>query len=275
VRPLEDRTYVVTGSASGIGQATALLLRERGARVIGVDLRDADVLADVASADGRAALVSGVVAAAGDAIDALVICAGVANDPVAAIAINHFGAVATIEGLQPLLAAGQDPRVAVVASGSVVLPHDAELLRFCLDGDERGALRQAQSLSTAIAYATSKLAVVRWLRTQALKVPYREPRILLNAIAPGNVKTPMSRMFWEDPESEASAALATSVPMPLVGGDGWIQPSELSELLAWLTSPQNSVMSGQVLFSDGGFELTLRGDDVIVPAAGAASPEWA
>lgn len=41
------RTYVVTGAASGIGAATAELIRERGHKVIGVDLRDADVTADL------------------------------------------------------------------------------------------------------------------------------------------------------------------------------------------------------------------------------------
>lgn len=43
------RTFVVTGSASGIGAATADLLRDRGFRVIGVDLRDADVMADLST----------------------------------------------------------------------------------------------------------------------------------------------------------------------------------------------------------------------------------
>ena len=54
------RTYVVSGSASGIGAATAALLRDRGDRVVGVDLRDADVVADLSSARGRTAAVAGV-----------------------------------------------------------------------------------------------------------------------------------------------------------------------------------------------------------------------
>ena len=54
------KTYVVSGAASGIGAATAALLREQGHRVIGVDLRDADVTADLGTAEGRAAAVAGV-----------------------------------------------------------------------------------------------------------------------------------------------------------------------------------------------------------------------
>ena len=48
-------TICVTGSASGMGAATAARLRDDGHRVIGVDQRDADVVADLVTADGRAA----------------------------------------------------------------------------------------------------------------------------------------------------------------------------------------------------------------------------
>src|SRR5438270_713546 len=46
-------TYVVTGSASGIGAATAALLSSQGHRVVGVDRRDADVVADLGTPAGR------------------------------------------------------------------------------------------------------------------------------------------------------------------------------------------------------------------------------
>ena len=50
-----DRTYVVTGSASGIGAATVRHLAEAGARVIGCDLHDAEVIADLATDAGGVA----------------------------------------------------------------------------------------------------------------------------------------------------------------------------------------------------------------------------
>ena len=56
----QPRVYVVSGGASGIGAALTSLLRGQGQRVITVDLRDADVVADLSDADGRAAAVSGV-----------------------------------------------------------------------------------------------------------------------------------------------------------------------------------------------------------------------
>jgi len=55
-----SRTYVVTGSASGIGKATKELLEERGEKVIGVDIHDADVVVDLCTASGRTELVEKV-----------------------------------------------------------------------------------------------------------------------------------------------------------------------------------------------------------------------
>jgi NAD(P)-dependent dehydrogenase (short-subunit alcohol dehydrogenase family) len=52
-----SRTYVVTGAASGIGKATAERLRADGHDVIGVDVRDADVVGDLSTAEGRATVV--------------------------------------------------------------------------------------------------------------------------------------------------------------------------------------------------------------------------
>ena len=48
-----SRTYVVTGSTSGIGAATHAMLEDAGHRVIGVDPRDADVITDLATPTGR------------------------------------------------------------------------------------------------------------------------------------------------------------------------------------------------------------------------------
>ena len=65
------RTIVVTGSASGIGAATTRLLRERGDRVIGVDLAGADIDADLATPEGRDAMVAAVTEASGGTVDAV------------------------------------------------------------------------------------------------------------------------------------------------------------------------------------------------------------
>ena len=98
-------TYVVSGSASGIGAALAQRLSDAGHRVIGVDRAGADVRADLASSDGRAAAVAGVLdKVGGGAIDGLVPCAGIAGltgvDSEMVVSVNYFGAIALVDGLR-------------------------------------------------------------------------------------------------------------------------------------------------------------------------------
>jgi NAD(P)-dependent dehydrogenase (short-subunit alcohol dehydrogenase family) len=108
-------TYVVSGAASGIGAATTSLLRGQGHRVITVDLRDAEVVADLSSTAGRVAAVERVQGLT-DTVHGVVPCAGIPGltgvDPGQVVAVNYFGAVCLARGLRPQLAA---------AGGSVVL----------------------------------------------------------------------------------------------------------------------------------------------------------
>src|SRR5215469_16940499 len=94
-RPHDNRTYVVTGALSGIGAATVRYLQARGGRVIACDLGEADVVGDLATSEGRAALVDGVTRLSGGVIDAIVVNAG-GGPPKTMLALNFFGAVATL-----------------------------------------------------------------------------------------------------------------------------------------------------------------------------------
>ncbi len=111
----------MTGAASGIGAATAALLRDQGGRVITVDQRDADVVADLSTAEGRAAAVAGVQALT-DVVHGLVPAAGIAGltgvDPELVVSVNYFGALALVEGLRPQLAAAGGAGVVLLASNS-------------------------------------------------------------------------------------------------------------------------------------------------------------
>ena len=106
------RTAAVTGSASGIGAAVRARLERDGARVIGVDLRGAEIEADLATPAGRKTAVEGVRAACGGTLDALVACAGLGPHVerwAAIVSVNHFGAVAVLAGLRDALSAGAGP----------------------------------------------------------------------------------------------------------------------------------------------------------------------
>ena len=134
-------TIAITGSASGIGKATRERLEREGHKVIGIDLRDADVIADLTTPDGRAAMVDGVTRASGGALDGLLAGAGVSgrtHDATRVIRLNYFGAVATLAGLRPLLATGTNAAaVAISSNAATTQPGGADPRAFdvCLYGD--------------------------------------------------------------------------------------------------------------------------------------------
>ncbi len=143
------RTCVVTGAASGIGAATAKRLSDAGARVIACDLYDAEVIADLTTAEGRGALVEGVATASGGHVDAIVANAG-GGPAETSLQLNFFGAVATLEGLRPLMAERcVAARRSQVSSISSLRPPPPKLIELCLAMDEPAAIAEALRASRA------------------------------------------------------------------------------------------------------------------------------
>jgi NAD(P)-dependent dehydrogenase (short-subunit alcohol dehydrogenase family) len=252
-----NRTVVITGSASGIGKACADLAEERGWRPIRVDLREGDIAADLSRPEGRDTMIRKCAELSGGTLDAVIACAGVAIDNgQLAIPVNYFGMVATLGGLRPLLAQGAQPRAVGIASWAALMSPDAALVEACLRGDEAAVLAQTRTTTDPqVLYPASKAALARWVRRNAVTKEWAGAGILLNAIAPGLVRTPMVASITGD--ASARAALAQHMPMP-IGRDA--EPREMAELLLWLASPANSMIVGQVLFADGGAEASVRGD---------------
>lgn len=252
------RTYVITGSASGIGLATATRLRARGDVVIGVDRHHAEVVADLSTAAGRQAMVTGVTARSGGHVDAVVANAGLATPTAATVAVNYYGALATLEGLRPLLLRSPNPRAVATASMASLLPVDEQLERTLLEGTESDAMELAGKLARSggeTIYASTKRALARWIRRHAGTAEWAGAGIPLNAIAPGIIRTPMTADLISTPE--ATAGLLELVPMPL---HGVAEPAACASLIAWLTGPENTHLCGQVIFIDGGSDVMIRGD---------------
>ena len=266
-----DRTYVVTGAASGIGAATTSYLRERGGRVITSDLHHADVTADLTTEAGRAELVAGVTRLSGGRIDAITAVAG-GGPPQTSLQLNFFGAVATLEGLRPLLEASPAPRAVAVSSIASFSPTNTALVEACLSLDERRAIAAAVELATKTApldkmteaqglkvglelYTNAKYALNCWCRRAAVKAEWAGAGIALNVVAPGFIDTPAAAYILADPER--SAAMGQLVPMR---GAYPGRPQQMAAILAWCLSPENSLMTGQVLFVDGGVECSQRGE---------------
>lgn len=257
------RTYVVTGSASGIGATTAEMLRTRGEKVIGIDLRNADVEADLSSTEGRQSAAARAIDLAGGRIDAVIACAGIAAPIPATISVNYFGVTELLTALLPALAQSDAPRAAVVSSMASLQPNSADMVEAALAGDEATAVSIAADLAAQgpelgyLVYPSSKRALSRWVRRSAISPEWAGAGIPLNAVAPGTVVTPMTAQLLATPEG--AAMVDAAVPMPLNGHQG---PESIASLLLWLTSVENTHLAGQVIYDDGGADATLRGDDI-------------
>ena len=247
---------MVTGSASGIGRATCERLERDGHRVIDVDRHDASITADLATAAGRAALVEEVAAASGSRVDAIVANAGVMAAPELCVRVNYFGAVATLEGLRPLLAASDAPRAVATASSSVMNPTDPSLVEACLTGDEDVAVSAAAGTGL-LAYPSSKRALARWVRRHAPTDSWAGRGIGLNAVAPGVVQTPMTAPLLAD--EQMRPIVEEAVPMPY---GGHAEPAHIAEVIAFLASADVHRVCGQVLFIDGGADALTLGEDI-------------
>jgi NAD(P)-dependent dehydrogenase (short-subunit alcohol dehydrogenase family) len=244
----------LTGSASGIGAATRALLEADGHRVIGVDLHDAEVVADLATSRGRAAAVEGVSAACDGALDGFAGFAGVpatADPPALLVNVSYFGSVAMLEGLRPaLVQGGSTSAVAVSSCAATVAPVDDGLVEACLAGDEAAAV--ALQIPGGPAYASVKLALGRWVRRQAPS--WAADGVRLNALAPGNTVTPLTQVTLEDPEI---GPLMREIPVPV---GHWAAPEEIAEAARWMLSAASSFMVGSVVFVDGGTDALVRPD---------------
>lgn len=252
------RVIAVTGSASGIGAAVAGLLRARGDHIIGIDLHDADVEADLATAAGRATAVTEVRARCGDVLDGLITCAGLSRAGAPQVSVNYFGTTELVVGLRPALAASAAGRVALVGSISGTQPHDSALVAACLADDEQAGLVRAAELVADgrphEIYSSTKAALARWLRRVAIAPEFAGAGIAVNAIAPGVVLTPMTTALVSDPHWKS--VMDAAVPMPL---NGYAPPEAVGHALLWLIAPENTHMAGQMVFVDGGAEVVTAG----------------
>jgi NAD(P)-dependent dehydrogenase (short-subunit alcohol dehydrogenase family) len=249
----------VTGSAGGIGGAIRRQIEAEGHDVIGVDVRDAEVVADLSSAAGRGKALDGIREAAGPALDGLVVAAGIGGStsapPSMVARINYFGAVALLEGLREPLAHGTlRAAVAISSNSATAVPvHDPTLVEHCLAGREDEAAAHADTLDGELVYAHAKLALARRVRRLAVEWA---PGVRVNAVAPGPVLTPLTQAALEHP---VTGDLIRSYPIPL---DRWGEPDEIAAGVWFLLSPAASWITGVMLFIDGGTDALLRPDGI-------------
>lgn len=251
------KTFVVSGAASGIGSATTAALRGRGDRVITVDLRDADVVADLSTAAGRAQAVAGVQQLT-DHVHGVVPCAGLAGatgvDSALVVSVNFFGAVALVRGLQPQLAAADGASVVLLASNSITgMPGwRASVADLCLADDEEAARADAREVDSVMVYPATKAALAWWARREAITEEWIGRGIRLNAVAPGMIASPMTDQLLAD---EVIGPLLEAYPTAI---NRMGRPEEIAALIAFLLSDASSLLVGSVVYADGGTDAMLH-----------------
>ena len=252
------RTVLVTGSASGIGAATTALLRAEGQRVITLDIQGGDVTADLGSSAGRAAAIDAVAKECDGRLDGVLSCAALgpvqAAEPV--LRVNYFGAMAILDELLPLLAAGDAPAAVGIASIGAIYPeivpelHLDAVLAACAAGDEEAAVRAIAGQTGNTAYCLAKRALALGVRSRAQA--WGERGVRLNAIAPGMIDTPM----LDDIKADATLGPGVvAMPVPL---GRQAPPAEMASVIAFLLGPAASYVHGAVIHADGGADALVR-----------------
>ena len=249
---LEGATAIVTGGASGLGDATARAFRAKGADVFVLDLPSGRervdpaeatfVECDVTKPEQVEAAVSE--AAAGGALRIAVNCAGVGW---AERTVSRDGVPADLAGFQRTVA------VNLVGTFNAIRFSAAAMARTePLDGEERGVIVNTASVAAfdgqigQAAYSASKGGIVGMTLPVARDLAVSLIRCV--TIAPGLFDTPLLAMLPE----EARTSLGASIPHPSRLGD----PSEYAALAVHIV--ENPMLNGETIRLDGAIRMAPR-----------------
>lgn len=246
------RTIVITGSATGMGAQLASELRERGDRVIGLDIAQPTVeldgffLVDLSDADS----IRGAAAQVVGPLDALVHCAGIPQDvapDATVLSVNFLGLRDLTRALLPQIADGGSVLSIASIAGHRWRDRDDAYRELLSTDSIRSGLawyEQAQSVQEKPIYAVSKEAV--WAYTSVLAGHLFDRRIRVNSVCPGLIETRLLQHFVGAMSDSARATIDSTVGRAL-------QPAEITAVMRFLLSDDAALINGQNVIVDGGY----------------------
>jgi NAD(P)-dependent dehydrogenase (short-subunit alcohol dehydrogenase family) len=250
---LKDKTAIVTGAASGIGRASALLFAAEGAAVVALD-RAPEVEA-----------IAAAIRSAGGRVVALIKDSSAESDVAAAVAlaITEFGGLdvcfanAGISGgLVPFFEETTEHWTEVLKINLIGTFLMAKYAAIEMVKQKRGSIICTASVAGlrsgagGVPYSASKAGVISMVQTVANQLTGTGVRI--NAICPGLIETGMTRPIFERARARGNESKIGQLnPLQRYGN-----PSEIAQAALFLASDAASYVNGQALPVDGGLSTS-------------------
>ncbi|MDB5082351.1 MAG: hypothetical protein JWP00_4275 [Chloroflexi bacterium] len=252
---LTGKVALITGAASGIGRATALVFASEGARVVAADRDLAGCEQTVSQIEAQGGQASAVRVEVTDAAQVeTTIQAALHKFGQLNILFNNAGTAETAISIMDMAEEEWDRVMAVNAKGVFLgIKYGAAAM---LKAGQGGSIINTASVAGVVgyaghaAYSASKAACLHLTRTAALELARANIRV--NAIAPAFTATPMVDELAassRDPE-RAMKKLAQAIPLGRLG-----TPHEIANAALFLASDESSFMTGAVMTLDGGLTI--------------------